>query len=191
VVKELKEQIPAYRANVTAYLTAYLSYRLPAGIDFDRIWEKQALAETVKDVLRAWAPQISDAILRTAEGRNVTEWCKKPECWTAIRALNLSTDVDLTRYAARDGSGRQVAIVDSSDAAAIADCMRLNIDEWERLVAWSMRSDEVHWKVRGIISTLRSYALDRWTRRPTPRQARPVAQAIERWRSHEAGTEAA
>lgn len=185
VVKELKDQIPAYRANVTAYLAAYLSYRMPGGIDFDRVWEKQALAETVKDVLRAWAPQINEAILRAADGRNVTEWCKKPECWTAIRSLNLSTDVDLTRYAARDGSGRQVAIVDSSDAAAISDCLALSIEEWERLVAWSMRSDEVHWKVRGIISTLRSYALDRWTRRPTAKQARPVAQAIARWRAHE------
>lgn len=185
VVKELKEQIPAYRANVTAYLTAYLSYRLPNGIDFDLIWDKQSLAETVKDVLKAWAPGINEAILRTAEGKNVTEWCKKPECWSSIRSINLRTDVDLTRYAARDGSGRQVAIVDSTDAAAISECLNLNVDEWERLLTWSMRSTDVHWKVRGIISTLRSYALDHWARRPTAKQARPVAQAIARWRAHE------
>lgn len=53
VVNSIKDRIPAYRANVVAYLVSYLSFRMTDGIDFDRIWEKQATPEAVKDVLRA------------------------------------------------------------------------------------------------------------------------------------------
>jgi len=56
-------------------------------------------------VLREWAKPIYDRILLTAAGRNVTEWCKKADCWTVVRTLNLSTQTDLTRYAVGDGRG--------------------------------------------------------------------------------------
>jgi hypothetical protein len=46
-----------------------------------------------------------------------------------------------------------------------------------------MRDENVHWKARGIISTLRSYALQNWSRRPTVKQARAALRMIERWRA--------
>lgn len=185
LVNQLKDQIPAYRANVVAYLVSYLSFRLTQGLDFDRIWERQAIPEAVKDVLRAWAVPIYERIVVTADGRNVTEWCKKPECWGAVRATRLATIADLSRFASPDGVGARSGVVDVDDAAAISECLRLTPDEWERLCAWSMRAGNVHWTVRGILSTLRSYALANWARRPSPKQARAAGKLIQRWRSEE------
>lgn len=108
---------------------------MTGGLDFDRIWGKQALPETVKEVMRAWSVPIYNGIVRSAEGRNVTEWCKKPECWAAVRSLDLRTEADLTRFAAKDGVGVQVRMVDTDDAAAISECLRLMPGDWERLLA--------------------------------------------------------
>lgn len=183
IINQLKEDIPAYRANVVAYLVSYLSFRMPNDLDFDRIWEKQTTPEAVKEVLREWAKPIYDRILLAAGGRNVTEWCKKADCWTVVRTLNLSTAIDLARYSGNGGAEGNIALADSDDAADISECLRLTPDEWENLLAWAMRDQNTHWKVRGIVTTLRSYALSNWMRRPSPKQARAARKAIDRWRS--------
>lgn len=182
VVNQLKDRIPAYRANVVAYMVSYLSFRMTGNIDFDRIWEKQAIPESVKEVIRGWAEPVYQQLARSAEGRNVTEWCKKPECWTGVRALDLRTDIDLARFSAKHGSAfTPTGLVDVDDATAIPECMRLTAPQWERLMAWAMRADGVHPISRGVASTLRLYALDNWTRTPSVKQARSAAKLIRRW----------
>jgi len=152
--------------------------------DFDRVWEKQAVPEAVKDVLRSWAVPIYDCVVSTAGSRNVTEWCKSPECWAAVRSLNLHTDADLARFAAPDGSGTAVGLLDASDATAISECLRLSPEDWEHLLEWAMKEDDLHWGARGVISTLRGYALRNWARRPSIKQARAAGRVIKRWRSN-------
>lgn len=185
LVNQLKDRIPAYRANVVAYLVAYLSFRMTGNIDLDRIWERQAVPEAVKDVLREWAEPIYQHVLLSAGGRNVTEWCKKPECWEGVRSLDLRTNIDLARFSGRAISPHAAAggLVDVDDATAISECMRLTVHEWERLMAWAMRTGGVHPVSRGIASTLRLYALDNWSRTPSVKQARSAARLIRRWRA--------
>jgi hypothetical protein len=187
VVNQLKDSIPAYRANVVAYLVAYMSFRMTGNIDFDRIWEKQALAEAVKSVIRSWAEPIYQQIVTSAAGRNVTEWCKKPDCWHGVRSLSLATDTDLSRFGGRAGAGPggTSGLVDVDDAAAISECMRLTVQDWERLVSWAMRERGVHPAVRGIASTLRLYALGNWARTPSVKQARSAIKLIRRWRTED------
>lgn len=182
LVNGKKDAIPAYRANVVAYLIAYLSFRMPQGLDFDKIWEKQAVPPKIREALEHWAEPIYRHIVATAGTRNVTEWCKSPECWSAIRALQLSTDVDLARYGSPSGhAAAGTGLVDVDDANDISECLRLSPEEWENLLAWAMRAD-LHWGARGVVSTLRSYALANWERRPSPKQARSAARVIRKWR---------
>jgi hypothetical protein len=183
IVNGLKERIPAYRANVVAYLVAYLSFRMPEGLDFDRIWEKQAIPEAVRSVLAGWAEPIYSRIVTSAVGRNVTEWCKKADCWAAMRSLNLPADADLARFAAKNGAEPSRGLLDVDDATAMSECLRLTPAEWESLATWSMRTEDVHWKARGVVATVRSYALQNWTRRPSVKQARAVQRMIQKWRN--------
>jgi AIPR protein len=187
LVNQLKDRIPAYRANVVTYLVAYLSFRMTGNIDLLRIWEKQTVPETVKDVLRAWAVPVYEQLVNSAGGRNVTEWCKKPECWNGVRAMSLRTDVDLSRFGGQHvaGSTGDGGLVDVDDAAAISECMRISVHEWEKLMAWVMRAERVHPISRGIASTLRMYALDNWSKAPSVKQARSASKLIRRWRAEE------
>ncbi len=185
ILNELKDRIPAYRANVAAYLVAYLSFRMTGNLDFIRIWDKQSVPVQVKDLLSDWAEAVYQYIIRSAEGRNITEWCKRPDCWNGLRALNLRTELDLTRFSGPSTSSAPAGLVDVDDASAISECMRLTVAEWERMIAWAMRAKQVRPMERGIASTLRMYALDNWTRTPSVKQARYAVRLIKRWRDED------
>jgi hypothetical protein len=160
---------------------------MTGNIDLLRIWEKQSVPETVKDVLRGWAVPMYEQLVNSAGGRNVTEWCKKPDCWNGVRAMSLLTDVDLSRFGGQHVAGLtgDGGLVDVDDAAAISECMRLSVNEWEKLMAWVFRAERVHPISRGIASTLRMYALDNWSKAPSVKQARSASKLIRRWRAEE------
>lgn len=80
-----------YRANIVTYTLAYLSHRTEKRIDLDHVWRKQgitpALAKAVEDVGRL----VHAKIIYPPPGRkNVTEWCKKKECWEAVELREYS-----------------------------------------------------------------------------------------------------
>ena len=53
------------------------------------IWQEQGLSREFEELLRSWTHKTEKAIRSTAEGRNVTEWCKKEDCWKSIRNMTL------------------------------------------------------------------------------------------------------
>jgi hypothetical protein len=181
LVREFGDRIPAWRANVVAYLISYLSFRMPQGLDFVKVWEQQAVPPSLVAMMRAWAEDIYGAIIVSAEGRNVGEWCKKPGCWDAIRALRLDGTDALEKYASEGGVGRRGEI-DSDDAAAISECRRLTVQEWDAVTDWATRKRDLHYRQKGIVQTLRSYARDGWSKLPSPKQARAAAKVIALWR---------
>ncbi len=77
----------SYKANVIAYLLSLIFEDIrnrskEASIDFSRIWNNQDVyPELEKQITVLW-PEVYDFI--TDDDRptqNVTEWCKKKECW--------------------------------------------------------------------------------------------------------------
>ncbi len=83
--KIVRPRVPAFQANVTAYLVSLLANRLGSTFNLDRVWERQGLSEKLTEQLRVWAMEVHDVLLRTADGRMVSEWAKKPEC--SLRVL--------------------------------------------------------------------------------------------------------
>jgi hypothetical protein len=53
-------------------------------IDLDRIWQQQDLSYQFKEQLRIWAPEVNALLHSSANGRMISEWAKKPECWNVI-----------------------------------------------------------------------------------------------------------
>jgi hypothetical protein len=84
-----QERFPAYQANIVTYTTAYLSYICKKKADFALIWKNQRLSSSIEALLQSWTIEINEGILQSSNGRNVTEWCKKEDCWQEIRRLEL------------------------------------------------------------------------------------------------------
>lgn len=88
-------RVGAYRANIVTYTVAYLASRVGDQVDLAAIWRAQKLSAQLEDALRGLIGPIDEAIKSTAGGRNVTEWCKKEDCWKAIKAMDLPLPSDL------------------------------------------------------------------------------------------------
>jgi AIPR protein len=85
-----KQQFGGYRANIVTYTIALILDRTAGRIDLGRIWREQdttpALVEAIASVSRA----VHASIVAPPSGKNVTEWCKKEDCWKVVRGLQVT-----------------------------------------------------------------------------------------------------
>src|SRR5262249_6850561 len=87
-------EFQAYRANVVTYSIARLSHECRRHIDVDAIWKEQSIPEKLLNALKVIIPGVREVITNPPSSqRNVGEWCKKDECWSAV--LNRPIQVEL------------------------------------------------------------------------------------------------
>jgi hypothetical protein len=82
----VRSRFPAFQANVATYVIALLAQRLGSRIDLDRIWQQQEISGRLQSLIQEWSDKVNAVLHRSASGRMVSEWAKKPECWDAVRA---------------------------------------------------------------------------------------------------------
>ncbi|MFS2206521.1 AIPR family protein, partial [Variovorax sp. Varisp36] len=90
VQKHLRPMFPAFQANVTAYTVSLLAQQLGGLIDLDRIWNRQGASPELLDQTGVWAKEVNEVLHRTADGRMISEWAKKPECRAAVLSASYS-----------------------------------------------------------------------------------------------------
>lgn len=78
--KLVRPMFQAFQGNVTVYTVAVLADRLGKRLDLDGIWLRQGLSQPLLDQIAAWATEVHGELQRTAAGRMISEWAKKPEC---------------------------------------------------------------------------------------------------------------
>ena len=79
------QEYPGYRANIVTYSIAWLARRSGRRINLDDIWKHQAISSHLAGALDAVAHAARNHIIKPPGGRNVTEWCKRDECWASFR----------------------------------------------------------------------------------------------------------
>ena len=80
-------KFPAYQANIIAYTVAVVASRCSAGIDLENIWREQCVPEDLGERLARLIDVVDTELRSSAEDRMVSEWAKRPDCWTAVNAL--------------------------------------------------------------------------------------------------------
>lgn len=91
------QQFGGYRANIVTYTLAYLSHKTAQYIDLDAIWKQQSISSAIGDAIALVSRQVHQSITNTPEGRNVTEWCKKEDCWKTIQALDIELPAEFLK----------------------------------------------------------------------------------------------
>jgi len=86
----IRPSLPAFQANVVAYTISLLAERVGQSISFDQVWNHQDISAALKTQLQTWAMEVSEILNRSANGRMVSEWAKKPECWLAVKDAEYS-----------------------------------------------------------------------------------------------------
>lgn len=85
LVSDLK--LGGYRANVVTYTLSLINQWTDNRIDLERIWREQGLSETLERVISRTAGRVFAELTDPPDGRNVTEWAKREDCWKRIQTL--------------------------------------------------------------------------------------------------------
>ncbi|MBW0145778.1 AIPR family protein [Sphingomicrobium clamense] len=177
-----KEKFPAYRAQVVTYVVAYLSHRTGRQVDLDMIWQKQKLSEDLVELLRDLAYVVRDTIVESAGDRNVTEWCKKAECWTAVRACGFKLPDQLpgeVRGTQAGGGGKTPSSnLSPADLNAMERCQAVSAQDWIEISRWGNSTGKLKDWQSGIAATLGGYAARDWTKPPSVKQAHRGVEII-------------
>ena len=92
--KLVRPMFQAFQGNVAAYVVSVLADKLGDRIQLDRIWTRQAVSPGLMAQIATWAREVNDVLHRTAGGRMVSEWAKKPECRDAVLGATYSAAAD-------------------------------------------------------------------------------------------------
>ena len=92
--KLVRPMFLAFQANVATYTVSLLANRLGERLNLEKIWLKQDISPRLKEQIQTWAAEVNKVLHETSEGRMISDWAKKPECWTAVRNSKYSKPAD-------------------------------------------------------------------------------------------------
>lgn len=104
-----------YRANIVTYSIAMLSYLIekefPGEIlDLQRIWNQQEIPEIIEQQMIYITKSVFDAILDdTRETVNVTQWCKRENCWKFVREVDVQIVDGLNNFLTPNSEHKDMA----------------------------------------------------------------------------------
>jgi hypothetical protein len=160
-----------YRANVVAYAVAKLSSMIASvedqsEVNYAAIWAKQAASSALERQLTDIAAAAFEVITHPPEGfQNVTEWCKKEQCWREVAGMQLELRKDVTAELVDKGAdqrfrgqARAQQRVDNRIGAQIK-VAELGRSYWAEMAAWS--------RGRGLLSEEQGKLLSLAVRMPS------------------------
>lgn len=137
-----------YKANIVVYTLAFFHFLIKKlypehELNMRYIWDKQSVPEPIYDELVRMAEFVFRHI--TDEKRpitNVTEWCKKEQCWIALKVKDYVLDDKITEYLLdkdeikkEKSSGRREHIV-VNGIQVQAEVVSKGQEYWENALIW-------------------------------------------------------
>ncbi len=179
-----QEGFPAYRANVVAYTVALLSHHYGGDLSLAYVWSRQDVSSALQAVVRGWAHLVFDQLTDSAGQRNVTEWCKKEECWEGVRqlAVDVLLDVPEVRDASSVDFGPEEGPAGPSieEMHMISAAMDVEEETWYQMAEWGSGSRELTPAQIKLCYTMAEKASAKWVPEPTVTQAKHAALVLRR-----------
>jgi hypothetical protein len=161
-------RLGAYRANVVTYTLALINRRTAGQLDLGRIWREQAIGPGLVETIQFTAPRVLDEITRRAAGRNVTEWCKREECWHHVASLHDDLSPKIYKEVLSQSADQQ-SRPGVAAAANLARVVATPPETWKAIALWSKDSGHLlPWQRNLCVSLARLLSEGR---RPTETQA--------------------
>jgi hypothetical protein len=88
--KLIRPMFQAFQANITAYTVSVTAMMIGDRIDLEKIWSNQSVSHELLRQIETWAREVSDVLHKSAGGKMISEWAKKPECRDTVFAASYS-----------------------------------------------------------------------------------------------------
>lgn len=156
-----------FRAQTVTYAIAMLSQRLQRRLPWTDIWELQGVPADVVSPLKTLMIAVREAMLR--ERGNVGEWCKRPECWSQLLALQVELRLPTGLVA---GSPTDAAVADTlsvTERSLIEAVSAVPSDVWFAVAKWAKETNTLLGWQRSLAFSLGT--LPTRSRKPSIKQA--------------------
>ena len=158
-----QQQYGGYRANIVTYTIAYLSHVTGQRIDLDAIWKNQSLTTALEENIVEVSKFVQQMIVNPPGGANVGEWCKKQQCWNAIKEHSYEITEDLSAElvdvvnagdvisSAVKATVSSLNVTTEDERALIDKAFAISAAEWYALSKWAKETDNFQGWQRSII----------------------------------------
>ena len=140
------EEFGGYKAQIATYTVAWLSFLSQQKINLRRVWENQALTDSVREDLRRLARLVNGHI-RSNAGANISEWCKKPACWEQLKsqtvALSPNTVTELVTRSEHQAFEKAKQQIAARDAGEIQQVVEVPAATWLELSSWAKMTNNL------------------------------------------------
>jgi len=184
------QEIKAYRANTVTYTIAVMMNQIEKKhsgktVDFLKIWNNQALGSKLEAQIIKTSREVFDFITRDDRTTlNVTEWCKKEDCWK--RAQNYSfallddfveSLIDVSdEFEEKEVAKKEQKV--SNQINAEIELINLGADHWRRVLEFGRHDKLLSGMEDGLLSVAANF--DTTGRIPSDKQAKLIMQIRNR-----------
>jgi hypothetical protein len=177
----IKGRYKGYKAQLVTYTLARIADQWRKTIDLGQIWREQSVPDPVKQTIAVVAEAAYRHITENSQGGNVTQYCKKEDCWKSFAQTEIPMPTGLLGMAkvpARISVGRTNASERSPlSGSDIQKAMAIAPDAWFRLGEWVSKSKGFTALDREIASSI---ALSiGYGKQPNPKMAKDGIRIIE------------
>lgn len=152
-----KQNYGGYRANIVTYSLAWTSFLTYQKIDLNKIWKQQGLSNSLSEAIRGISETVHHHIINPPDGRNITEWCKKENCWKSLKEIEAPVNMsdikgDMLQSPSRltNMPEKGVEGPDKNDQKIIAEIMEVPSEKWFELARWAKETDNLQSWQRSI-----------------------------------------
>lgn len=184
------QEIKAYRANIVTYSIAVIMHQVKKRypdktVDFLKIWNTQSLAPEIEAQLSTTAREVFDFITREDRTTlNVTEWCKKEDCWKRAQNNNftlLDEFIGKLIDTEEEQEEKEVAKKEqkiNNQIDAEIELVKLGADYWRKVLAFGRNDRLLSEMEDGLLSVAANF--DTTGRIPSDKQAKLIMQIRNR-----------
>lgn len=137
-----------YKANIVVYTLSLFHYLIRtqyhgASLNMRYIWDKQRVPECIEEEFIRITRFVFEHI--TSDDRpitNVTEWCKKEQCWINLKAKGFTLDKKIEEVLLTKEEQRKVKSNSRKDQVIVsgiqvqAEVVRKGQEYWEKALTW-------------------------------------------------------
>jgi len=138
------KKLGGYKANVVSYVISLLSYKTNKNLNLDLIWDNQDLNEELRLVLDKMIDVVWLHINNPSkQGMNISEWCKKHECWLSLKDKFIDIG-SLDSQLASEGSGERDLLgqqFSHQEITEIEEASRIKGESWFFIARWAKENN--------------------------------------------------
>ncbi|WP_208638782.1 AIPR family protein [Vibrio rhodolitus] len=169
IQKICRKELSGHRSEITNYTFSSLSYLYDDCIDLDMVWSQQKISDEMIDYLTSLVLDIDALIRESSNGQNITEWCKKEDCWVYVshKLDNMRSHQFIFPERSEVVNNVDMEVGESQDYFKYNE---YTSTQWKRAAGWAMLNNTTTTLSAQVTMTLAQYAANNWMKTPSDKQ---------------------